>query len=185
MTDLAPDAAGFSGSLTFNPDQVGSMREHWVTMGLDAAAFDAAAAGEAVQGIEGGEGDDIALLSSTPTLTPAQAQEMAAALLAAGVPQERVEAALREDGLAVPAEDARTDEQKAFDANLGPAAPEDYRVDYMGRTPPDLLADLPAFHALGTGWLNALGFPELIGPAVLERTLDVCQWLENAEQPAR
>ncbi len=193
MTDLAippaavpePAAIPEPSRLDLAPDQVAAMREQWVSFGLDPAKFDLAAAGgdPTVQADPSSAVEVLADLK-IPNLSPAQAHEMVEALLKAGVPQAEVDAALREDGYEPAAVDARTDDQKEFDAAMGGATPDAYRIDYMGRVPGSTdAAGLAEFHAAATNWLAALGFPEQIGPAVIERAVDAGQRYNRMSGP--
>lgn len=182
------DAAPAAGPSTLSPDQIAGAREHWASLGLNPADFDAAvtAAVSFDQPNERGE-PAVEVLSDlkTPTLTEAEARAMAAELIRAGMPREHVEAALEADGYAL-ADDPRSEEEREFDAALGAVPPEAYRIDFRGR----LLAGLdPAQVAGGNAefqaWLSATGFPPDIGPAVVERALDValrCKAMSDAER---
>jgi hypothetical protein len=167
------------------------MREQWVSYGLDPAKFDQAAADQGPSTVEGGEPEDeleAQVLSSlkTPPLTERQAQEMAAALIAAGMSPDQVNAALRDEGFGQAPPDVRSDDEKAFDKAFAGASPAAYSIDYMGRIPPEVdAAGVAQFNSEATVWLAAIGFPEQIGPAVIERAIDVSHRLRSMSAPAR
>lgn len=102
---------------------------------------------------------------------------MADELIKAGVPADRVAEAMQADGHDVTAEalDSRTEDQREFDAFLGPApTAADYRIDYMGRIPAGVDAgQIAHFDSLARAWLANLGLPPAVGAAVIERALDV------------
>jgi len=124
-------------------------------------------------------------------LTFAQSQEMAAELIKAGMSPERVQAALQGEAEArgevfAPPTDDRTPEQKEFDASFGAPPPNAYRIDYMGRLPAGTPSDeLAEFNAVATGWCSAVGFPDTIGAAFVERAIDVGQSLNRASGAER
>lgn len=184
MTEVTSDPG-----LNFDPGQVAALREHWVSVGLDVATFDAAASGVPQEPQEPPQGvASPAVDQSEPAgdLSPQQIQEMADALLAAGVPKEEVEAALKADGLSFAAADTRTDEQREYDAGFGAGAPQDYKISYVGRAPADLGPDgLAALNEAATTWLRDMAFPTQIGPAVVERLLEVNAQLGAMTEPER
>ncbi len=191
MTETAEIPAS-TGGLDLAPGQITAMRDQWVSLGLDSAAFDQAAAGvEPTITADSGaseDGLDVQVLSplKTPPLSAAQAQELASALIDAGVPRDQVDAALREDGFIQAAPDLRSDDEKVFDKAFGGVAPTSYRIDYMGRVPAGLdNAGLAEFNGQATAWLAAIGFPEQIGPAVVERAIDASQRLSRMSGPAK
>lgn len=183
MTDQIPETPAAAGGFSLSPDQVAAMRQEWVSYGLDPAKFDQAAAGQDPHTVDGGEREDeleAQVLSSlkTPPLTERQAQEMATSLIAAGMSPDQVNAALREDVFGQAPADVRSDEEKTFDKAFSGAPPAAYRIDYMGRVPPEMdAAGVAQFNSEATAWLSAIGFPEQIGPAVVERAIDVSQQL--------
>ncbi len=85
------------------------------------------------------------------------------------------------------APDARTDEQKDFDAYFGPTPPASaYKIEYFGRVPEGTEGPaLAEYHAQATAWLSQLGFPENIGPAVMERAIDAGQAYNRMSEPQR
>jgi hypothetical protein len=128
--------------------------------------------------------------SKSPNLSADQVQAIAADLIAHGVPREQVEAALKADGqeaVNLDALDTRTEDQKDFDAFFGPTPPaSEYRIDYIGRIPAGIETPaLAEYHAQATAWLSKVGFPENIGPAVIERSLDVGQKFNQASESER
>jgi hypothetical protein len=191
MTDQITEAPAEMGNFDLSSDQVAAMRAQWVSSGLDPIKFDQAAAGiePAPAAVDlTREEFDAEILSSlkTPSLTERQAQELAASLIAAGVSQDEVNAALKEDGFGQAPPDGRSDEEKAFDKAFGSASPAAYRIDYMGRVPAGVdAAGVAQFNSEATVWLAAIGFPEQIGPAVMERAIDVSQQLGRMSAPAR
>ena len=191
MTDQNQETPADAGEFSLNPEQIAAMREQWVSYGLDPAKFDQAAAGRepAPAAVEIAREDFEAECLSplkTPSLTEREAQELAASLIAAGVPQDQVNAALREDGYGQAPPDTRSDEEKAFDVAFGGATPAAYHIDYMGRVPSGVdEAEVARFNGEATAWLAALGFPEQIGPAVMERAIDVSREIERMSIPER
>ena len=192
MADQIAEApAAEMGNFDLSPDQVAAMRAQWVSSGLDPIKFDQAAAGmePAPAAVEIAREDFEAEFLSplkTPALTEQQAQELAASLIAAGVSEDQVNAALREDGFGQAPPDLRSDEEKAFDEAFGGAPPAAYHIDYMGRVPPGMdLAAVVQFNSEATAWLASIGFPEQIGPAVMERAIDVSQQLERLSSTER
>jgi hypothetical protein len=187
MSDT-PDKSAPAGSLTLAPEQVVSARAHWVSMGYSAEAFDQAASGAPVGADAPFDAPPVQVLSDlkAPVIDQGQAHDLAATLIAAGVPEAEVQAALAADGFAPALEDTRTDDQKEFDAAFGGAKPSEYRVDYMGRIPADMdPAELAAFDTVSTTWASEVGFPADLGAAVLERAMDVGQStrrMANAER---
>jgi hypothetical protein len=123
--------------------------------------------------------------SSLGTLTPDQAQGMADALVAAGVPQEQVDAALQADGFTPPQADARTDEQRAFDDAFAPAAPRDYDINWHGLANGVDPADMAKIDGDWRQWLTAVGFPGTIGGAVAERAIRVSEAVAQMGQAER
>ncbi len=192
MTDQIPEVPADAGGFSLSPDQVAAMREQWVSYGLDPATFDQAATGvepaPTAAVATARKEFDAEFLSplKTPSLTEGQAQELAASLIAAGVSQDQVNAALREDGFGQAPPDLRSDEEKAFDKAFGGASPAAYHIDYMGRVPPEMdAAGVAQFNSEATAWLSAIGFPEQIGPAVMERAIDVSHQLRSKSAPER
>jgi hypothetical protein len=183
MTDLtphdAPAAAPAMPSLpALNEGQVASAREHWISLGLDATKFDAAASGAAPEPQSPQPSTDQrpnAAGMDPLNLSAAQRAEMANALLAAGAPKEAVEAAMKADGAEMPGAPSAplTEEEKVLQS-LAPAAPTDIKVDYMGRISPDVpIEQLVELNQAATTWASEIGFPAVLGAAVIERALDV------------
>lgn len=188
MTDLSNTPTDPAAAPELDAGQVASMREQWASLGFDIAAFDAAVTGAPEASTMAAPDGEIDILSplKTPSLTEGQALEMAEALLKAGVPEAEVEAALRADGFSPPEIDTRTDDEKEFDRAFAPAAPSTYRIEYIGRIPADTDPRVLAqFNAEATGWLSEIGFPEQIGPAVIERALDASARLQSMAGPEK
>ena len=203
MTDQPTTAPSETSEVgpSLTTEQVADARAHWASLGYDPAKFDQALAdepaddGEPAQAADDASDPTVVQETDSAGLTAAQAREMAEALIAAGVPREQVEAALRADGQEPPARDTRTDEQREHDAWFGPTpAAADYHPDYVNRIPADApIEALTVFHAAATNWASAVGFPPAIGAAVIERAMDVGhtftamseaeQGLWRAEQP--
>jgi hypothetical protein len=177
MTDIleAPPVAAPEG-VTADPAQLAAAREHWVSLGLAPEAFDKALSAdpEAADGVQGEPGLDIIGATGAPTVTQAQALEMAQALAAAGVPEREIIAALAADGHDPAAIDDRTPEQKEFDAVFG-AAPKasDYKPNYMGRAGHMDIGQLAQFDAAMRGWAADVGLLPELGGAVIERAVDI------------
>jgi hypothetical protein len=110
-------------------------------------------------------------------LTPAQAREMADAIVQhGGMSREAADAALKAGGHEPAPADTRTDEAKAFDASFAAAAPNDYKLDYIGRLPTGTAtATVAEFNQIATSWLSEIGLPPNIGPSVIERSMEVGQ----------
>lgn len=180
-------AAAVPDLMALEPGQVAAMREQWLAAGLDPQAFDVASGALPTPDPAAGAeivGAPITNLK-TPAVSEAQAQAMAAELIAAGASEEQVNAALREDGF-TPAADSRTDEEKEFDRSFAGAAPEAYRIDYRDRLPAGIDAKtLTDANAEVTAWLSEVGFPPEIGPGVAERAMDVGQQCARMTAPER
>ena len=189
MTDQISEIPVDAGGFGLGSDQVAAMREQWISYGLDPVKFDQAAAGQGSPAVKGAEGErDVQAPSAlkVPPLTEQQAQEMAASLLAAGVSQDQVNAALREDGFGQAPPDLRSDDEKAFDQAFGGASPAAYRISYVGRVPAGMdVAGVAQFNSEATEWLSAIGFPERIGAAVIERVIDASQSFNRLSGPAK
>lgn len=196
-TTPAAPAATFvnTNPLALDAGQTAAMREQWVSLGLDPTVFDQHASGQvptapaaspapAVQDPNAPAAVEVLSDTKTPGLTPAQAQDMAAEMIRVGMPREQVEAALKADGYTL-ARETRTDEQIEWDRAFAPGAPRDYRIDYMGRAADLDPAQLAQANAEATQWLAAVGFPPEIGPAVIERAMDVGQALTRMSEPER
>ncbi len=110
---------------------------------------------------------------------------MAEQMIRAGMDPATVAEALKADGFELP-EDQRTEEELEFDRALGGAKPEDYRIDYRDRIPEgmDLTKVAGANKEMST-WLSQAGFPAEIGPAVVERAMDVGQRFAASPEPMR
>ena len=96
--------------------------------------------------------------------TPAQAQEMADAMIASGaMNREQADAALRAGGNEPAPVDDRSAEAKTHDAVFAAAAPDDIRVQYVGRIPDGTpTGTLATFHSAATAWASEVGFPQPI-----------------------
>jgi hypothetical protein len=184
----APNAApAASDGMTLTAEQTAVMRETWVANGLDAALFDQVAngAGEPTDApADPGEVDALSSLKQ-PTLSPAEAADMAEQMVRAGMDPATVADALKADGYELP-EDQRTEDELAFDRALGGAKPADYRIDFRDRIPEGMdLTKVAGANTEMTTWLSQAGFPAEIGPAVVERAMDVGQRFANSPEPMR
>ena len=81
--------------------QIASAREHWASLGLDPARFDAALAAPSEPPASPPPPERPEVLSDLKQspITGAQAREIADALIAAGVPKETVADAMKADGV--------------------------------------------------------------------------------------
>jgi hypothetical protein len=183
-----PVATGSTDPLALTPDQVTVMRETWVAHGLDPATFDQAASAPVEAPAQPGDtGEPVDVLSDlkTPGVSPKQAAEMAEELIRAGMDPARVAEALKADGYEL-AEDERTDEELEFDRAFGGTKPEAYRIDFRDRIPEGMdLTKVANANREMTTWLSNAAFPPEIGPAVLERAMDVGQRYANSSEPMR
>lgn len=164
------------------PPEMASARERWASYGHDLARFDAAISGDAAQPV------------STPAdtanpapaaqggrlgLSEAQAKAMADRLIAVGVPEDQVRAALNAEGFEVPEVTAETQAQADHDAAHGFASkwsPSDYRPNYLehggkGMDP----VQLANANREVTAFLAALQIEPTLGAAIAERVMDVSQ----------
>jgi hypothetical protein len=186
LNDTPPDSGG---GLTFDAAQTASLRETWIAAGHDPAVFDAAASGAADDAPGDPAADanapDVLPPSKLPTLTQAQAQDLAASLIAAGRDPAEVAAALAADGYEAPAPDTRTEGQIDHDDVWGGAAPSDYHLNFRGRANGADIEGIAATNTATTHWLAAIGFPPSIGVAVAERAIDVGQVVGTMTEPQR
>jgi hypothetical protein len=185
-TDAIP--AQFNENLSLTTDQSAAMRAQWITVGLDAGDFDRAASGTPTAAPEAPSEDQSRegiTSPNKPTMSALEAQAMAEQLVRAGVPVEQVDAALKADGY-VFEDDPRTEEEVEHDRMFGAAPPEEYRLDYQGRVPAGMdMAKVAAANTEMTTWLSQAGFSPEIGPAVLERAMDVGQRYNNSDDVSR
>ena len=169
---------------------IASAREHWQSIGLDPVAFDAALAGNTPAPPPAPPGGSPAPsadspgqlhLSVSPQLSDDQAEQMAQALLDAGVSEEKIKAALKADGWEVaptltPEEQAELDAQEEHNQHWGydhHFEPSDYHVNYADvlaraetTTDPDALAQ---FDQHARSWLADMQMPPELGAALIER----------------
>lgn len=191
MSDLnqAPDI----GANHLAPEQIAAARDHWVSLGLDVAKFDNAMAPESLTGAPAPAGEvqddragiEIMGADKTPPLGRVQAQEMAQALRDAGMPEDRVNAALAEHGYEPLAPDTRTEEEQEFDRAFPTVAPTDYRPNYFENAVKMDVADLAAVNRDFTTWAADLSLPAEIGTAVIEEALRVEGAASRMSEPAR
>ena len=182
------DGAGLSEA------QLSSARARWVAAGHDPARFDAAMGGTAPllprvpvpdltdtsRPVYVGGNDPIGMSGE-------QSLAMARALEKAGVPVERIQAAMAADGVTPPKE-TLTPEQIAHNrqwhldaAHMPPIAA--YRPDFRtalgdsigGYTP----AQLAEFRQESSEWASKLALPVKLGEGLVERALHVWQRLEQ------
>lgn len=167
--------------------QVAAMREQWVALGLDAATFDAAAAGGALTDApRAEEGVTLGETAGGSVFNTDQVRQMAEELLKAGVSREQVEAALKADGIELSPEDQLTDEQIELERAFGAAQPHEYKIDYMGRIPAGMdAAAVAQANRDATAWLAEIGFPADVGPAVIEQAMDTGQSLARMSPAQR
>lgn len=118
-----------------------------------------------------------AVIGGGANISVKQARELANEMVKhGGLTQEQADAALRAGGHEPTSADTRTEGQKQFDTTFAPAAPEVYKLDYIGRLPPGTETSTVAeFNQIATGWLSDLGLPPNIGPSVIERSMEVGQ----------
>lgn len=181
---FTPPAAPAADQTSLDAGQVASMRDAWITAGHDAAKFDEALAGGPAPAGDEPPIDTISDLK-TATLSEGQAQELADALRAAGVPDDQIAAAMEADGFKQPEPDTRTDDEKTFDEAFGGAKPADYKIDFVGRIDGADVSTMAAFNTEATTWLSAAGFPPTIGPSVVERAMDVSIAVSRMSAPEK
>lgn len=182
-----PPAPSPAGTPSLSPTRIASMRERWISLGLDVERFDRAAIADAVPTPppqpSGNEGEPVEYVETggMPRFSDEQAANMADALSRAGVPADKIEAALKADGYDVGISDA-SDEQTAHDAEWGfdrNYQPSDYKISYgdaLRRAGSEVdPASLSALNtSLTTGLANMQIRPEL-GAAIVERAMDIGQ----------
>ena len=185
MTDIieTPAAPVPSSGSSLAPDRIASAREAWLGYGYSAEAFDSAMAGTApAEPQEPGSGTgrtdaapvEVVPPTGRPLFDQEQAREIAAALIAAGVPEEQVNAALQADGFEAAPADERSDGQKEFDKAFLVARPEEIKVDYRAAGIHDAdPADIAALNTGATTWASECGFDPVLGAAVVERVVQV------------
>ena len=119
-------------------------------------------------------------------LTPAQAQEMASAMVQhGGLTREDADRALAASGHEPAPADTRTDGQKQFDATFAAAAPENYKLNLGLRwrdAQPDWVNDVSRDTA---NFLSAMAMPASIGEAMAERIFDVNAEIDALRGPDR
>lgn len=174
-------------AVTLADAQVAAMREQWVSLGLNAAAFDAAAAGGALTDApKAEEGVTLGETAGGSVFNADQVRQMAKELLKAGVSREQVDAALKADGIELKPEDQLTDEQIELERAFGAAQPHEYKIDYMGRIPAGLdAAGVAQANAEATTWLSEIGFPAEVGARVIEQAMDTGQGLARMSPAER
>jgi hypothetical protein len=191
MTDLAPavDPGQHTSAPPLDAPQIAAMREAWIFAGHAAERFDQAASGQEIDPVDRPDDVDPSDLASpnSPSLTPAQAEEMAAALRSAGMDPAAIAKALKDDGFdAEPAPDTRTDDQKDYDRAFPAPSPHDYRVHYMGLTPAGTDASAIAeLNATATTWASEIGLPVGVAEATIERAIAVGQQVGGMDASAR
>jgi hypothetical protein len=107
--------AQYHDGLTLTGDQTAAMRQQWIGLGLDPAAFDQAANPPPPAAAPKPDGEPaeappaVEIMSDmkTPSLSPAQAEELVAEMIRAGIPEAKVREALEADGytLTVPTDE--------------------------------------------------------------------------------
>ncbi|HKU54038.1 MAG TPA: hypothetical protein VJP60_01635 [Rhizomicrobium sp.] len=118
--------------------------------------------------------------------TPEQAQAFAAEMVRTGaMTKDAADTALRAGGNEPAPVDSRSDEAKAFDATFAPpAAPEGYKLDFMGRLPPGTSTPTVAlFNGAATAWLHEIQMPAGVGTALVERAMEVGQRAQQMSPP--
>ena len=175
-------------------DQIADARDYWASIGLDVGAFDAALAGNAPAAPPAPVGATAPAPNvGSPggiSLTTAQAEEMANALLAQGVPEARVAAALDADGYELA--DAMTPEQAEHDARYGfdtEHAPADYKINYadaIGAAPNGIDAnDLAQLNHAATEFLAGLRIEPDLGASLVEHLMRTGQELRSMDDTSR
>lgn len=154
-----------------SPERIGASREKWIGHGYDPATFDAALGGKA-----------------SPSLTPEQTASAIAKLRQAGVPEERIIAAMEADGITPKAEN-RTPEQIEHDRDFGfdrPAfEPSDYLISHAAETKtrgPDHVA---AVDASAKDFLAVLNITPALGAALIEHAVEKGQAWSKASETER
>ena len=178
MAEIAEAPTG--SIMSFNPGQVAAMREQWVSAGYDPVLFDQAAgttpntptqAPAAVQ--DAREGVEVMGAAKTPSWTRGQALEAAEALRAAGVPEDRIQAGLKESGFEPLAPDTRTEDEKDWDRAWPAPSPSDYNVNYRECWPDQQdVGTLAAANKDFTGWAAEMRLPPEIGTVMIERAIE-------------
>ena len=157
--------------------QVASARAFWISLGKDPAIFDAEYGGPAF-GVAGGnveQGQADMQVSPVASLTPEQADKMAAELAARGMSDEQVAAEMDRFGMQP---DPRSDEQRAWDNEHGmdrAYAPSDYRVRWTdtGLAQSKSTAELVAIQGQWGSFLSAMQVPPAIGAGWIEHAVSV------------
>ncbi len=193
MTDetITQDPPAGAVADLFTPEQSQAMAAELIRHGMDPGRVNAALRGDSAPVEADGDGPGIPEPSNTktPPLTDAQAMELADALLAAGVPEEEIRAALEADGYEAELVEVEepSEEERQFRETFGaPADPSEYRIDYLGRLPVGTdVSTLAEFDREAKAWLSGVGFPPQIGPAVIERAVDVGQRYNRMSEPQR
>ena len=176
MSETAPNTvppAPPSQTGTVTADQISAARAQWISSGLDVAKFDATIGAPPASATEPLRAPTVD--TKKPSLSEAEAHEMADALRAAGVPTDIVAAAMKADGLDIP--ESKTPDQIEHDKDFGldrPFKPTDYKISYMKDgvplVPVETVAD---FNARATEWLASLKIDPLVGAGLIEHALKV------------
>jgi hypothetical protein len=171
-SDAARASASPTGKVAaLTEGQIASARASWTQLGYDPLEFDAAIAGTPPSPEP--PADKSPPKPAHPTLSPDQVRQAIERLRAAGVAEERIQAALKADGVDVTDADtpAEVEHDRAWRVEF---EPQDYRVDYIphgGRTlTPGQLAE---FNREATTWLSTIGLEPNLGAAVVERAMVV------------
>jgi hypothetical protein len=173
--------------MSITDTQLSDARADWIGRGLDADAFDRALTGQlAPPPADPPPGNAPASSPAAPAhaWSDDHARELVADLKSRSVPDASIRSALAADGfrpdeidvlLAPPAADTRSDDEKALDrAGLNAGKGADFRaVDYIGRAPDGV--DLHAFNADAVAFMQAVAAPALLGPSLVEETLDAAK----------
>ena len=142
-------------------------KAYFASVGLDPSLVDQAAA----------KGETY---TSWPSLSPDQVKATVATLRAAGVPEERIEAALASDGYRE-VDDPRSEDQREYDEAFPAVSADQYRPDYTGKVPADASPNwITETHAQASQWAAAIGLPVPIGNEVIERGLTWAKWHDTA-----